>query len=350
MRYEDSLEFGRNASVINEAYAKMYSTKKTQSVNESASKKISSTTKHVNEAEEDFDDKDFIFTHSKYADSLKRRYPEWLIAAAKKAGHELPLIGDEPTSYHGRGRKDHGFEKIEPQKKTEEVDDGVENLWYNVIMAHPDVFNDEHYDMEALKNHKKEFFEKWSNHILSGCNEIEAAKRSWEEIPGCQSKEVEQQSDEFIGNIDGDEVAVDDETEVEKSAADIRGNSGFGVVVRSYDDVSIYKRTRRRVSYVTPQQFKGAVFATKDEAIEELRNYLVEQIDEENPRNVLIGAVVDHDLTNKLIAGKFANEKDKPNSTVYTISTSDKKNTDTAIALATGLRGSKIPSCDEYLQ
>lgn len=440
MTYENSFLFGKNASIINEAYSKMYS--KTQkrnnkTINEASGnepsddelrksdlglsdeqrdyiknfdaekeyKDIIAAEKKGNEEDGDDEevvdaqsstsdgddddedtqnfmssfnskrdadigvggDDDFFFPSSRYEEQLKRRYPEWLVKAAEAAGHKLPVIGEEPTSYKGHGAKSVSLSKGTSSSQDAESGDGTQwdNLWENIIVAHPEEFNEERYDMEELPKHKKEFMEKWEKHFLAGVDEIESAKRALEEIPGCECKVKDDEID-FVGNID-DEEDVDVSEEPLKSAWD---REGFGIVVKSYErDFSDDSRNFKFVArYITPPQFKGVIFDTKEEAIDALREYMTELIGD--PADVCVGVVLDHSITSKIFhgdgfdvmrdddgnvvtykSGPMAGKpkKVKLDSTVYTISSSDKENTDRSIGYETN-DWTNEHECDEYLQ
>lgn len=384
MNYENSLLFGRNASVINEAYSNMYSNKNNKlnkrHLMKNGTKMLSESVDQENVDQDDknmdaMDDHDFVFSYSKYDDRLRKKYPEWLIAAAKAAGHELDASGDIPTTYAGHGAKAVKLTKDDDDEESNEVvDNGTpwDNLYDNIIVAHPEVFNNERYDMNELPKHKKEFAEKWENFFVNGVGEIKSAERALEEIPGCECKVKE---DEFIGNIDDEEDGV--EADYEDNYPPIKSvwdRTGFGVIVKTYErDYSPESRSMKFVArYITPPQLKGITFDTKEEAIEELRNYMTELVGD--PSEVCIGVVLDNEITNRIFKGddydvmKDENgnvvtyssgpmagkpKKVKIDSQVYAISSSDKENTDRILSYESSNWGSgrqEKNKCDEYLQ
>lgn len=319
-------------------------------------------------------DDDFIFSYSRYDDQLRKRYPDWLVKAAEAAGHKLPIRGEEPMTYGGHGAKVRPMAQnpMDAEISNEESgDEGTpwDNLWENIIVANPDVFNEERYDMVELPKHKKEFRDKWEQYFLKGVDEIDAAERALEEIPGCECKVKDDEMD-FVGNLDDEEVDGEEEFEEPEQYKSPWDREGFGIVVKSYErDFSPGGRNMKFMArYITPPQFKGTVFETKEEAIDALREYMTELIGD--PSDVCVGVVLDHAITNKIFngdgydvmrdadgnvvtytSGPMAGKpkKVKLDSTVYTISSSDKENTDRSISYETS-DWRNAHDCDEYLQ
>lgn len=433
MNYENSFLFGRNASIINEAYSKMYSPRRNRSrlITEAGEnepddeellgkdlglsneqrdyirnfdaekeyKDIMAAEKRGREEGEDIEDEevsdvrttpsngdsddedtenfmssfnsgkergsgkggddDFIFSYSRYGNQPNRRYPEWLVRAAEAAGHKLPGEDDGISGYGGHGAKNRTLAQSPRGASVFSSDDDGgtpwDNLWENIIVANPDVFNSERYDMDELPKHKREFYERWKKYFSEGNDEIESAENALEEIPGCGCK-IEDEESDFVGNLDGEDF--EDETEEPEKYENPWDRTGFGIVVKGYErDFSPDARAMKMVErYITPPQFKGTIYETKEEAIEALRDYMTELIGD--PSDVYIGVVLDNSITNKIFNGDgfetITDKNGKPkkvklNSTVYTISSSDKENTDRCFSYESGNWVDR-KECDEYLQ
>ena len=453
MVYESALSFGKNASTINEAYAKMYSRGKVKPVNESedepteeelmlggdlsdaqknyirnfdadkeyeeylrgekrrrerereeANDEVASGESDQDnisgvDADEDEDtrsfmssfnsredrdssrggDDDFIFSTSRYADTRLHKYPEWLREAARKAGHVLPDDDDVPSTYQGHGAKridtvaSAAPSRVAAKTAEEEYgDEGTpwDNLYDNIVVAHPEVFNEERYDMTELPKHKKEFLELWQKYFMKGVDQVRSAERAFEEIPGCECKVKEEpvSYDDFVGDIDTEDVEDDTSTSFKSVFDDMKG---YGIVVKSYErDFSPGARNMKyMVRYITPAEFKGKDFETLDEAKNALRDFMVGLVGD--PSDVCIGVIIDNELSKKIFNGsgeeditdengnvvywtsgplKGKPKKRKIKSTVYTISSSDKENTDRSIAYETSNWKGKPEPCNEYLQ
>lgn len=448
MTYENSLEFGKKASLINEAYSKMYkrggkcmnrmivesdepsddemlkndmtlskeqreymknfdaekeyrdirsrakkgdddevdiAPKRSRAVNATSQR---STLDDEDEDTENFmssftagserddsrrkeDDDDFVFGFSRYDDKLRQTYPDWLRKAAEKAGHKLRITQEVPTRFDGHGAKRAAVVTEVPKEGAEP--EAFENIWHNIVEAHPEVFNDDRYDMEELKKHRREFAEKWEKYFNQGYGEVEAAERAFEEIPGCECKEKPVE-DEFIGVIDDEDVEDEPAKETMTSPWE---KDGFGVVIRYYErdwnSDSEYKEYNIR--WVTPKDLQGVHFDTKEDAINALRDTMVENF-VGNPDEVYIGVVIDHTLANQHFnekddfdtyedlvddegnvvkqdagwaAGKAKRHRKMVDSKVYLISSSDKENTDLVVKYAGG-DSKRFMNCDEYLQ
>lgn len=435
MTYENSIVFGRNAAMINEAYSKMYSKKKgkrsrmiTEASDEPTERELlggdtwlsdadrrniqnfdaereyrdaiatekrgrdlgddeteeettpaaTATTDSVEDGEDEDtrnfmssfdmggnrsggkrrqDDDDLIFANSRYEDEWKSmHYPDWLRAAAEKAGHTLHMKMDrasmvEPLRYKGHGARIVNVADEEARKEDEQERKGEpwQFFWENVIEKNPDIFNDENYDMDELAKHKFQIYEKSMEFIKVGVDEVDAAQRVLEEIPGCEMKDTANEED-FVGDID-----IEDETEDEEPIANMSSSGGrYGIVVKKYevdyssgDDINFDDRDNRKkieTRYITPQEFKEHKFDTEDEAIDALRNYMALLVG--NPEDVSIGVVVDGDITNRIMRGE-----EGLNASIYTISSSDKEHTDLIFKyLFNRWKGRNLPECDEYLK
>lgn len=437
MKYESSVSFCKNASVINEAYEKIYSKKNFREINESdedtsaddigfESEDIDKKIKNFNpdkeyedymrsernrierereesndqvasgesdkdeisgiDKDEDDDTKsfmssfnsrgdagssfgggdDFIFSTSRYGNVGRNKYPDWMREAARKAGKTLP--DDEVVStYGGHGAKSISVQS-NSQKKPVDSDDGNpwDNLYENIVVAHPEVFNDERYDMDELKKHKKEFMKLWDKYFDKGFDEIRSAEKAFEDIPGCECKvdSVDIQYDDIVGDIDSEDY-------VDGVKSEFDDMDGYGIVVKSYEkDFSPETMNKRyTIRYITPDEFKGRDFENLEDAKNSLRDFMVGLIGD--PDDVCIGVIVDNKIAKRIFNGdseevmtdddgnvvywtsgpsKGKPKKRKIKSTVYTISSSDKENTDRCISYETSDWTNKPEPCDEYLQ
>lgn len=294
-------------------------------------------------------DSDFLLTSQRYHGLHK--YPAWLRAAAKAAGHVLPDDDDVPTRYGGHGAKEIKVAKDEDEYSPSDGSDYPSiNIWKSVIDAHPEEFNDENYDMEALRRNRERFADIFVELMVKGVSDdVEAAIKAFELIPGCERKNAPEEDDATEG---GDVVGnIDDE-----GSSAIPEFKGYGVIVKKY--VPVYVPGEKDsygadIVYMTPSELKGVEFGTVDDAKNALRDYLSGTDDE----NVLVGVVIDRELADsnlkgrggRIVVGPDGRKKVlRRSSSVYKISTSGKAKTDIMMKRA-AKNWKKSDLCDEYL-
>lgn len=302
----------------------------------------------------------------------RKRYPEYLRAAAKAKGYKLPdedepIISDKPSK-HVRNSST----SVVRDNRTDGEDGGdsgtpEDNFYENVILANPNEFNDELYDMECLDAHHKEIYDGWRNKSKTIIDIIQATKAALEEIPGCESREVvAQQSSNDADDSDGNDAVgnIDNETSTVGK---------YGIVIKMLDPTINYRTAPTIAAYVTKTfGLDDKEFDSVEEAADAIRNALSDMTDD--PRYVYIGSVIDVDKARRLLSGNTyeyavddgtgkkvtissdsaalmngAAKKVRINPTVYTISSSNDAYTSNMLRRENRYVKKPVLTCDEYL-